>query len=159
MVRKKRKAASKKFRYFFLNNKLHKIIKLSKARDEVIAWCYPDKRRVLYAYSEVNKHKQNAYSVKEVCVLLDKHRVTIEEYILKNKIKTPQRVYPIGNFESKWSKFMFSESEILDLHEYILDLGYTKDLPSRAQLIALFKHNIILYTKTDNGFIPVWKAE
>ena len=113
----------------------------------------------MYAYSEVNKHKQNAYSVKEVCVLLDKHRVTIEEYILKSKIKTPQRVYPIGNFESKWSKFMFSESEILDLHEYILDLGYTKDLPSRAQLIALFKHNIILYTKTDNGFVPVWKAE
>ena len=54
---------------------------------------------------------------------------------------------------------MFSESEILDLHEYILDLGYTKNLPSRAQLIALFKHNIILYTKTDNGFVPVWKAE
>jgi len=25
--------------------------------------------------------------------------------------------------------------------------------------LGLLKHNIILYTKTDSGFIPVWKAE
>ena len=160
MVRKKRTRAQKKFLYFFLNNKLHKVIRSSKARDELVAWCYPDKKRVLYAYSQVDKHKENAYSVRQVSVLLNKHKVTIEDYILDGKIKTPQRVYPIGNPESPWSKFMFSESDILDLHQYILDAGYTKNMPSRAELLALLKHNIILYTKSSEGnFIPVWKAE
>lgn len=160
MVRKKRTGTRKKFLYFFLNNKLHKVIRSSKAKDELIAWCYPDKKRVMYAYSQVEKHKENAYSVKQVSVLLNKHKVTVEEYILDGKIKTPQRIYPIGNPDSTWSKFMFSESDILDLHQYILDAGYTKNMPSKAELLALLKHNIILYTKSSEGnFIPVWKAE
>ena len=126
MVGKKRAGARKKFLYFFLNNKIHKVIKLSRAKDELVAWCYPDKKRVLYAYSEVKKYKESAYTTKEVAELLNKHKVTIEEYILTGKIKIPQRIYPIGNPSSEWSKFMFSESDILDLHQYILDVGYTK---------------------------------
>lgn len=159
MVGKKRAGARKKFLYFFLNNKIHKVIKLSRAKDELIAWCYPDKKRVLYAYSEVKKYKESAYTTKEVAELLNKHKVTIEEYILTGKIKIPQRIYPIGNPSSEWSKFMFSESDILDLHQYILDVGYTKNMPSRTELTALLKQNIILYTKTDTGFVPVWRAD
>lgn len=159
MARKTRNGSRKKFVYFFLNNKLHKVIKLSRAKDELIAWCYPDKKRVLYAYSEVKKYKENAYSIKEVGKLLNKHKVTIEEYILNGKIKSPQRIYSISNPNSEWSKFMLSESDILDLHQYILDVGYTKDMPSRTELIGLLKQNIILYTRTDSGFVPVWKAE
>jgi len=159
MVRKTGNGARKKFVYFFLNSKLHKVIKLSRARDELIAWCYPDKKRVLYSYSQVKKYKENAYSIKQVGELLNKHKVTIEDYILNGKIKTPQRVYPIANPDSDWSKFMLSESDILDLHQYILDVGYTKDIPSKAELIGLLKQNIILYTRTDSGFVPVWRAE
>jgi hypothetical protein len=159
MVGKKRAGARKKFLYFFLNNKIHKVIKLSRAKDELVAWCYPDKKRVLYAYSEVKKYKESAYTTKEVAGLLNKHKVTIEEYILTGKVKIPQRIYPIGNPSSEWSKFMFSESDILDLHQYILDVGYTKNMPSRIELIALLKQNIILYTKTDTGFVPVWRAD
>ena len=55
---------------------------------------------------------------------------------------------------------MFSESDIFDLHEYILDSGYSAEMPSKAELKALLKNNLILYTKTEEGkFIPVWKAE
>ena len=159
MARKTRNGPRKKFVYFFLNNKLHKVIKLSRAKDELVAWCYPDKKRVLYAYSQVKKYKENAYSIKQVGQLLNKHKITIEDYILNGKIKTPQRIYPISNPNSEWSKFMLSESDILDLHQYIIDVGYTKDIPSRAELTGLLKQNIILYTKTDTGFVPVWKAE
>jgi len=159
MVKSKRTGTRKKLLYFFLNNKIHKVIKLSRAKDELVAWCYPDKKRVLYSYSQVQKYKENAYSIKEAGLLLNKHKVTIEEYILNGKIKIPQRVYPISNPESSWFKFMLSESDILDIHQYIVDVGYSKDVPSKAELTALFKHNIILYTKTDSGFVPVWKAE
>jgi len=159
MVRKTRSGIRKKFLYFFLNNQLHKVIRLSRARDEVIAWRYSDKKRVLYSYVDVQKNMENAYTIRQVGAILSRHKVTIEEYILQGKISTPQKVYPISNPDSTWSKFMFSESDILKLHEYILEAGYTKNIPSRAELRALLKNNMILYTKTETGFVPVWKAE
>lgn len=160
MVGKQRKRVSKRFLYFFLNGKIHKVLKSNRSKDELIAWCYPDKKRMLYSYSQVKKYMENAYSTVEVAKILERHKVTIEDYILDGKIKMPQRVYPISNPESSWSKFMFSESDILDLHQFILDSGYSKDLPSRNELKALLKNNVILYTKVEEGkFVPVWKAE
>lgn len=160
MVRKTRKGKRKKFIYFFLNNNIHKVLSSSWAKDELIAWSYPDKKRVLYSYSQVVKGMENAYSTKQVSQVLNKHKVTIEDYILDGKIRYPQKVYPIGNPESTWYKFMYSESDIMDIHQFILEAGYSKDMPSRNELKALLKHNTILYTKTTDGkFVPVWKAE
>lgn len=159
MVRDNRKRKAKKLSYFFLNNKIHKVLNYSRAKDELIAWCYPDRKRVLYSYSQVNKNMENAYSTQQVADLLNKHKITIEDYILDGKIKYPQKVYPIGNPESTWFKFMFSESDVIDIHQFILESGYSKNMPSKNELRALLKHNIILYTKTDTGFVPVWKAD
>jgi hypothetical protein len=160
MVREQRKRLPKRFLYFFLNDKLHKVLKRSRAKDELIAWCYPDKKRVLYSYSLVKKNMQNAYSIVEVGEILGRHKVSIERYILAGKIKEPQRVYPISNPDSKWNKFMLSESDILDLHQFIAEEGHSSELPSRAELSALLKQNMILYTKSSDGsFVPVWKAE
>lgn len=116
-------------------------------------------KRVMYSYSDAEKNMETAYTIKQTGQILGRHKVTIEEYILQGKISIPQKVYPISNPESSWYKFMLSESDIFKLHEYILEAGYTKDLPSKAELRALLKNNIILYTKTDSGFVPVWKAE
>ncbi len=160
MVRAIRKNKRKKFSYFFLNNKIHKVLSSSWAKDELIAWCYPDKKRVMYSYSQVVKSMENAYSTKQVAQILNKHKVTIEDYILDGKIRYPQKVYPIGNDESTWYKFMYSESDIIDIHQFILEAGYSKAMPSKNELRALLKHNTILYTKTTEGnFVPVWKAE
>lgn len=131
-----------------------------RAKDELIAWCYPDGKRVLYSYNLVERNMENAYTVKDAAALLNRHKVTVEEYILAGKIKEPQKVYPISNPDSTWFKFMLSESDILDIHQFILDAGYIRDLPSRTELQAILKHNLILYTKTNDGsFVPVWKAE
>jgi hypothetical protein len=55
---------------------------------------------------------------------------------------------------------MFNEKDIFDLHEFISDSGHTNNLPSKAELTGILKHNLILYTKTEEGnFVPVWKAE
>ena len=160
MARKNRQGLRKKFFYFFLNGKIHKVLKASRAKDEIIAWCYPDKKRVMYSYSQVEKSMEKAYSIIEAGEILGRHRVTIEEYILQGKIKKPQKVYPISNPDSTWSRYMLSESDILDIHQFIIDAGHIRDLPSRSELQAILKHNLILYTKTDDGkFVPVWKAE
>jgi hypothetical protein len=160
MAGKYRRKSLKAIRYFFLNEKIHKVLSSSRAKDQLFAWCYPDNKRVLYPYSEVNKSMGNAYSIVQVGNMLNKHRVTIQDYILEEKIKTPQKIYPIGNEPGQgWYKYMFSDKDVLDLHEYILESGHSKNVPSKAELLALLKHSFILYTKTDSGFVPVWKAE
>jgi hypothetical protein len=160
MARSKRNGKPKKFRYFFLNDKIHKVLRASHSKDELIAWCYPDKKRVLYSYSQVEKYMDKAYTLTEVSEMLNKHKVTIQDYILEGKIRTPQKVYPISNPDHEnWSKYMFNQAEILELHEFILSAGHSGSLPSKTELLALLKHNLILYTKTDSGFVPVWKAE
>ena len=160
MARENRQRLRKKFVYFFLNGKVHKVLRLSRAKDEVVAWSYLDSKRVMYSYAQVDKHMERAYGIVEVSKILGRHRVTIEEYILQGKVKQPQKVYPISNPDSSWSKYMFSESDILDIHQFIIDAGHIRDLPSRSELQAILKHNLILYTKTDDGkFVPVWKAE
>jgi hypothetical protein len=160
MARKTRRGSSKEVRYFFLNGKIHKVLSSSRAKDLLIAWRYEDSKRVMYPYIEAKKSMENAYSIKQVGEMLNKHRVTIQDYILEGKILTPQKIYPIGKTsEEGWYKYLFSEKEILDLHAYILESGHSKNVPSKAELLALLKHNFILYTRTDSGFVPVWKAE
>ena len=160
MARENRQRLRKKFVYFFLNGKVHKVLRLSRAKDEVVAWSYLDNKRVMYSYAQVDKHMERAYGIVEVSKIIGRHRVTIEEYILQGKVKQPQKVYPISNPDSSWSKYMFSESDILDIHQFIIDAGHIRDLPSKLELQAILKHNLILYTKTDDGkFVPVWKAE
>lgn len=58
----------------------------------MIAWSYLDHKRVLYSHSQVLKNMEKAYSTTQVADLLNKHKVTIEDYILDGKIKMPQRV-------------------------------------------------------------------
>jgi len=157
----KRDGKSKSLRYFFLNDKIHKVLKASRSKDEMIAWCYPDKKRVMYSYSQVKKNMETAYTVVEVASILNKHRVTIQEYILNEKVATPQKIYPIGQPDSeRWSQYMFNQKNILDMHQHILDSGHSKEIPSKAEVQALLKNNLVLYTKTEDGkFVPVWKAE
>jgi reverse gyrase len=161
MARAKRNKTRKAFLYFFLNDKIHKVLSASRSKDEVVAWCYPDKKRVMYAYSQVNKYMDRAYGITEVSQMLNKHRVTIQDYILEGKIATPSKIYPIGDpLSQTWSRYMFNQKNILDIHQHILDSGHSSDLPSKAELLGLLKHNLILYTKTEEGkFVPVWKAE
>lgn len=161
MARSKRNSKSKVLRYFFLNEKIHKVIRSSRSKDEVVAWCYPDRKRVMYSYSDVKKNMENAYTVAQVGLFLNRHRVTIQNYILDGKIPPPSKIYSISDPDNtEWSQYMFSQKDILGLHEFLLEAGHSNELPSKTELKALLKNNFILYTKTEDGkFVPVWKAE
>jgi hypothetical protein len=160
MAERKRRVKQKNLQYFFLNDKIHKVLKASRSKDEMVAWCYPDKKRVMYSYSQVKKNMEKAYSILEVSEILNKHRVTIQDYIIEGKVLTPHIIYPISRFDNyKWFRYMFSYKNIYDIHEHILESGHSKNVPSKTELQAILKNNIILYTKTDSGFVPVWKAD
>jgi hypothetical protein len=103
---------------------------------------------------------ETAYSILEVSEILNKHRVTIQDYIIEGKVITPSIIYPISKQDNHvWFRYMFNQKHIYDIHEYILESGHSKNVPSKTELQAILKNNLILYTKTDSGFVPVWKAE
>lgn len=161
MARTKRVRTTKRLLYFFLEGKIHKSLRISRAKDEIVAWCYPEKRRVMYNYSLVKKYMENAYTLKQAAKALNKHKITLEDYILEGKIQIPTKIYPISNPDSPgWSMYMLREEDILKIHQFILDDGYSSSTPSRAELLSLLRNDMILYTKTTDGrFVPIWKAE
>jgi len=96
MAGTKRIRTPKRLLYFFLDGKIHKSLRISRARDEIVAWCYPERRRVMYNYSLVNKHMQKAYTLREAAKLLNRHKITVEDYILAGKIQQPTKIYQYG---------------------------------------------------------------
>ena len=91
MARENRHRLRKKFVYFFLNGKVHKVLKLSRAKDEVIAWSYLDKKRMMYSYSQVDKNMEKAYTILEASKILGRHRVTVENIFCRARSSSPKK--------------------------------------------------------------------
>jgi hypothetical protein len=163
-IPKRSKAAS---RYFFLNKKLHKVIQANRPGDIMTAWCYPCRKRHTYVLSDVKKYSQKAFDLKEVCALVGRHRVIVENYIRAGAIEKPQRTYSLnGQFNP--GKYKMSEDDVVALHEYLLTVhvgrprkdGLIKPgkLPTRQELRAMMKNHETVYVKNSQGeFTPIWK--
>ena len=168
MARKKGKRVSKRIRYFFLNDSLHKTIHINRSSDLIVAWSYPDKKRISYSWSDAQKNMERAYTITEVANMLNRHRMTIDKYIRRGLIKTPQRIYKIDGKFNSIGKYMFSEKDIISLHEYCSTVSRgrprkdglvnTVGLPSKTEIRSIMKDKSVLYVKDEEGnFIPVWK--
>ena len=168
MARRKGKTLSKKVRYFFVNEMLHKTLHVNRSSDIVTAWCYSQKRRTAYSWSETQKGMEKANTITEVANILNRHRMTIDKYIRDGIIRTPERSYKIdGKFDS-YGKYFFSEKEVLELHDYCSTVSVgrprkdglvnSSGLPTRSEVRSMLKETSTLYIKNDSGeFIPVWK--
>lgn len=166
--RRNRKFAG--IRYFFLNGDLHKVLSVTRAQDLVVCWNFPEGKRVGYSWSDVKKRHGKAFKMQEVSKMIGRHRTNIERDILAGNIKTPQRIYTL-NGKKRPLYYYFSEENVFDLHDYLLTVHVGRprsdgkitpraDLPSKAELRAMMKHDIVTYIKTEQGeFVPVWKEQ
>ena len=156
-----------RLRYFYLNSKLHKVLRRSRAEDLIVAWDYQMGKRVAYSLADVNKNKQHAYPIKEVVQLIGKHEDTIKMHLYRGDLKFPQRVYSLNGNKTP-GKYFWSEDNIREMHDFFktvhrgrprIDGGITPgNMPSRSELEAMMKQENILYVKNNEGeFIPVWK--
>jgi len=163
----RKRRSNKRITYFFLNGDLHKVLRVVRASDYVEAWNYPQGKRMAYAWSDVRKRMERALTLQEVSNLIGRHRVQVEIYILKGYIKTPQRVYTLDG-DRKPGKYMFSESNVMDLHDYLLTVHIGRprkdgkitpsQMPTKAELRAMMRHDTVTYVKNADGeFTPVWK--
>lgn len=163
----RQRRSRKPVRYFYVNSDLHRVLRVSRPEDLVEAWNYRLAKRVTYVWSTTRKQMESAYTLQQVSQMIGRHRVQLEKYILNGDIKTPQRAYTLDG-EAKPGKYLLSESDVLDLHDYLLTVHIgrpRKDgkitpgkMPSKAELRAMMKHDMVTYVKTaDNEFTPIWK--
>lgn len=164
---KSRRRRRKPLRYFYVNGELHRVLRVIRPSDLVETWSYPQAKRVAYSWSDVKKRMGSAFTMQEVSKMIGRHRVQIENYILDGHIRTPQRTYAL-NDERTPGKYLFSEEDVLGLHDYLLTVHIgrpRKDgkitpgkMPTKAELRAVMKHEVVTYIKTEgNEFIPTWK--
>lgn len=144
--------------YFYLDGQLHKWIQAHRGKDQLIAWKYSEMRRVHYSYTAVKKHAGRAFTAVEVGEMLGRKPDTVKKYIQRGNVRRPQA--HITQNKGIANKFLFSEENVYEIHDYILQMKkhQYKGLPSRAELRAMMKHDIITYVKNKEGeFVPVWK--
>lgn len=167
--RHRRNRKSTKLRYFFLNGELHKVLSVSRAQDFVICWSFPQGKRVGYVWSDVRRNHKPAFKMQEVSKMIGRHRTNIERDILAGNIKSPQRSYTLDG-KKRLLYYFFSEENVFDLHDYLLTVHIGRprldgkitpgQMPSKAELRAMMKHDIVTYVKTEQGeFVPVWKEQ
>lgn len=167
MAIKNRRGTSQKFRHFYINGKLHKVLRQSRAEDLVVAWDYESGKRVAFSLSELKKTMQHAYPISNVVKIIGKHEDTIKMHLYKGNLKFPQQSYSLNGNKTP-GKYYWSEDNIREMHTFFKTVHRGRprkdgsitpgNMPSRAEIEALMRQENILYIKSDDGtFVPVWK--
>lgn len=157
-----------RLKYFFVNGKLHKKLLINRGADTIVAWNYPDAKRVTYTYSDVLRRMQTAFTTTQVGAMMHRHPRHIKRYVRDGSIDTPQYTYRIDDPTREIFQYMWREENILDLHAYMTTLhrgaprkdGLTAntDLPNVRELRAIIHDEAVLYVKQGDQFVPTWRA-
>lgn len=154
--------------FFFLNKDIHKKLRVIPSENILVAWDFPEEKRVWYDYSLVRKSFQMAYKINQVSELIGRAQATLKEWLDKKIIEHPSgRIYKIHNRLP--STYYWSEDDVLNLRDQIFELAPKNkygepyrnfQLISRAELMAKMRGDNSLYIRSESGeFIKVWKAQ
>jgi len=163
----KKKTPREKFLYFYLDEKLYKVLHRNRAEDMIIVWDYQQEKRVAFSLTDVSKRKQQAYSVTQAAKMLNRSVDTIRRHWRAGDIRKPYRTYSLDG-QRKPNKYFFSEKDMRELQDFFKTVHRGRprkdglitpsNIPSIAELEALMRNEKVLYAKNDEGeFVPVWK--
>lgn len=159
-------------RYFFLDQKLYKMLRQERASDLLTAWDYDLNKAVQFVLSDAKRRMKPAYDTREVARLLNRSKPRIQQYVIDGAINSPRRIMEKHNnkYGKPFNQMKWSEDDIIALHEYLLTLGGgrpRKDgtlypaarIPSRKELLAMLRQQPLFYMQTADGeMVPVWSA-
>ena len=158
MGKEKKAKAPKPKRYFFLDGVPHKKLQINRGADILIAWNYIERKRAAYVWSVARRNMETAFLGPQVQQMLGKHRNSLYNYTSQGQIKKPFRTYSLDG-TNRPGVYLWTEKDILGLHEMLVQRGYGL-LPSRTELLAMMRNDVVLYTKTrDGNFTPVWQEK
>ena len=115
----------------------------------------------------VKSQGEKAWSAKDLQALFRVHELTIKRWTKWGWISRPQMTYPLTGKEYDMTK-IFGHAKKGFWHRHQIEelcdhMQYTKAknrIPTRREINAMDKYDLILYAKTTEGdFIPVWEAE
>jgi hypothetical protein len=146
--------------YFFHDGQLHKVLFISRPRDLMYAWSYPERKRVAFIYSHIKRNHEKAFTTVDVSKMVNRGRDVLEKYILRGDIRRPAMTYTLdGTFRP--SKYMWREKDIMELHDYLMTIHYgrpRKDgevkpypTPTKTELRAIIAHDVVYYVENDKG--------
>jgi hypothetical protein len=159
--------------YFFLNDIPHKKIQVNRSTDVLLAWNYEERKVCSYVWSVAKKNMEKVFLTGQIDDMFGLTRATVLSYITKGLIPAPYRTKNIRNPEKKGSGsiYLWREKDVLGLHEALIARGGPgrprhdgtpsayNALPSKVELLAMMRNEVVLYTKTKDGeFKPVWQA-
>lgn len=166
---KKKKKPNYAATYFFLDGIPHKKLQVNRGADMLVAWNYIEHKRSAYVWSVAKRNIQRAFLGPEIQKMLGRHRNSLYLYIKEGNVRAPFKTYSLDGTERP-GIYLWTEKEVLDLHEFIVNRGYgrkskyglprIKSLPSRTELLAMMRDDVVLYTKTKDGkYTPVWQEK
>lgn len=157
-----------KLKYFFLNGELHRKLFVDRGRDTIQAWNYPQGKTMTYVYTDVLRRKERAFTTTEVCKLVNRSKVTVENALINDAIEKPQFTYGL-NEQRKLFQYMWRKEDVMALHEYLASLhrgrprkdGKTanNNLPTPRELRAMMNEEEPLYVRQGDEFIPTWRVK
>lgn len=155
--------------YFYLDGKLHKVVRVTRATDLVECLLISERKKVLYSWSWFKKARRPAWERGAVVKLLSRSPERICRDMAAGYIPRPERTY--NPITGRQSHHMWSETDILNYHEYLInkkgrgrprkDGAHTPPtyMCSRQELIAQMRVESSIYVKNAAGeFVPVWKS-
>lgn len=166
MATKSRKKKSSKFKYFFINEQLHKAVFISRPHDLVFCWNYPEHKKMSYSWQYILHNHKRAWKTTEVAKMVNRDRRSISNYFMQKDIQKPQVAYGLTEIQRE-HQYFWREEDVMALHDYLLtvaigrprkDGGFTiKPMPTRMELLAMMRQDTIVYVKTEEGFVPAWR--
>lgn len=151
--------------YFYLNDKLYKILFVSRPANLVYCYCFDDGEKYQFVWSDIRRKAKRAFSTREVAKMVNRNEQIVKEYVFTGQIPAPKKAIWPG--ETK-GRYKWSDKDIFRLHDYMITLhrgrprkdGYVRPapMPTKAELRAMMNSEEMLYVLNDNGEpVPVWK--
>jgi len=158
----------KNFRYFYLNGKLHKLLYVTRARDEALAWCYSEHKKILYPWSEVRRRASRGFTIGQVGKMVNRQPRMIRYYVEWGLMEWPEQTYSLTSGHP--GMHIFSEEDVFKVRDIVADqrpgtprkdgLIRPRPVASKQEIYAQMKHDMVLYAKNKDGeFVPLYMAE
>jgi hypothetical protein len=161
-----RKKSYTRFKRFFLNDHLHRVIHTNRARNTITAYDFIDHKLKTYPYSEVENNKVNAFKLSEAGEILNRKKARILMYMRDGLGRTPQREYHLKT--KKPGTYFLSEKDIMDVRDFMAGVHRGRprqdsritnsSVPTREEVRSMIQSGRILYVKENDEFVPIWKA-
>lgn len=160
------------WRYFYYGGKLHKTITVDRGADEVYAWCYSEKKRYIYSWSEVQRVGQPGITTAQAAKIVNRSVRSIYVYMQWGYIRRPERTV---SFETGGlGPYILSRDDVEDLHNVVKSIHFgrprddgavtQRNVPNDKEVRAASVHRLFLYAKKEDendetSFVPVWDSE